>query len=162
VSQKYKEDAALGNWVHTQRALLKPGKIMDPERKAKFNEIAFDFNTNEDRWDFQFKRLRVFKESHGHCELFWAVDSFTFILKTPTNTPLVSLPTLQAMCQSVTALTRNWANGSTSSVQSSKTAQWIRNEKCDSTKYVLTSHLTRGDEGKERVLAGMLSCLHAI
>jgi hypothetical protein len=42
------------------------------------------------KWNRMYKRLRAFKEDHGHCELFWAVDRFIIILNTPTNTPPVS------------------------------------------------------------------------
>jgi hypothetical protein len=60
VPQTYKEDPALGNRVHTQRALLKTGK-MDPERKAKLNEIGFEFcrkdKLNKDVWNLHFEKL---------------------------------------------------------------------------------------------------------
>jgi hypothetical protein len=64
----------------------------------------------------------------------WDADHFTFILNTSTNTlavPLlaVPLPDLQAMCQKGTTLTHDWADGSVSSVHSSKMAYWIRNER---------------------------------
>jgi hypothetical protein len=42
-------------------------------------------------WSFQFKKLQDYYENHGHCELFWTVDRFTFILNAPTNTPPLSL-----------------------------------------------------------------------
>jgi hypothetical protein len=35
------------------------------------------------QWNRMYNRLRAFKESHGHCEFFWAVDRSTFILNTP-------------------------------------------------------------------------------
>jgi hypothetical protein len=47
---------------------------------------------------------------------------------TCTNTLLVALPNLQAVCQSSTRENRNWADGSTISVHASKMAIWIRNE----------------------------------
>jgi hypothetical protein len=116
---------------------------MNPERKAKLNEIGFDFNPegipNEDRWDFQFKRLRLFKESHGHCELFWAVDCFIFILSTPTNTPPYSFPALQVKCHKRTRKTRHWATGLTRSVPSSRKVEWSRNEQRNSTRLVSIS-----------------------
>jgi hypothetical protein len=37
----------------------------------------------EARWNNMYERLRAFKESHGHCELFWVVERFTLILNTP-------------------------------------------------------------------------------
>jgi hypothetical protein len=77
---------------------------------------------------------------------------FTFILNTLTNTPPVALPQLQVKCESSTRKTRHWAHESTRSVHALKTAKWTRNGKGGLTKYVSTSLLTTGDEGKERVL----------
>jgi hypothetical protein len=76
---------------------------MDPERTQKLEEIGFDFNpmdkaneigfdfnfikkpinkANEILWNSKFQKLREYYEKHGHCELFWAVDCFIFILNT--------------------------------------------------------------------------------
>jgi hypothetical protein len=144
VPDKYKEDNKLGRWVGRQRAVFKTDEI-DPERKAKLNEVGFAFNpkgmmTNEDMWDFQFQKLRAYYEKHGHCELFWAVDRLTsFILNTLTNIPHVSLPELQALCQTGTRKTRHWALGSRRSVHASKLTKWIRNERRSSTRLVSIS-----------------------
>jgi hypothetical protein len=125
VPHTYTLDKKLGNWVQTQRARFKTGK-MDPERKGKLNEIGLDFNpkgmTNEDFWNFQFQKLRQYYEIHGHCECLWAVDCLTFISNTPTNIQHVSLPELQAMCHVGTRKTNNWADGLTISVHASKLA----------------------------------------
>jgi hypothetical protein len=106
---------------------------MDPERKGKLNEIDFEFNLkamkDEENWNLQFKKLRDYDETHGHCELFWAVDCFAFTLNTPTYTPPISLPELQAMCHGSIRKTRHWPLGSSISVHASKMAEWIRNEK---------------------------------
>jgi hypothetical protein len=135
-------DSQLGNWVYYQRDCFRKGKL-DPEKKNRLDEIGFDFNPGKERekdWNFEFDKLRQFKNDHGHCELVWAVDRFTLILNTPTNTPTVSIPELQAMCQGCTRKTRNWADGSTSSVQSSKLAKWTWNEKKGSTKLISISN----------------------
>jgi hypothetical protein len=95
VPRKYKEDPKLANWISTQRTFFKNGRMI-LERQRMLYEIGFDFNpkdnANEEKWSLQFKRLRDYYGKHGHCELCWAVDRFTFILNTPTNTPTVSLP----------------------------------------------------------------------
>jgi hypothetical protein len=56
---------------------------MDQERKTRLEELGFDFSlkekANEEIWNLQFQKLREYYEIHGHCELFWAVDCFTFI-----------------------------------------------------------------------------------
>jgi hypothetical protein len=127
VPQKYEEDPPLGMWVQTQRTRFKNGK-MDQERTQKLGDIGFEFvhedraKANEDIWGFQFKKLREYYEKHGHCELLWPVDCYTFLLNAPTNTPPVSLPELQAMCHAVAGLTHNWAIGSAISVNASKMA----------------------------------------
>jgi hypothetical protein len=82
---RYNLDPKLGTWVEKQRAIFKKGR-MDFERKAKLDEIGFNFNLIEDMWDFQFQKLCEYKEKHGHCELFWAVDCFIFVLNTATIT----------------------------------------------------------------------------
>jgi hypothetical protein len=91
---------------------------MDLERKRRLDEIGFEFDVkdeaNEEEWNLQFKQLLDHYEKHGHCELFWAVDRFTIIFNTPTNTPPASLPELQAMCHLVTREFHHchWAVGS--------------------------------------------------
>jgi hypothetical protein len=106
---------------------------MGPERKLMLDQIGFDFNhqdkVNEDNWNLQFEKLRDYYEKHGDCELFWAVDRFTFVLNIATNTPTLSLSALQVKCHIGTRTTQNWAIGSTISVDASKLAKWIRNEK---------------------------------
>jgi hypothetical protein len=85
VPHKFKEDPSLSGWVETQRNLFKNG-IMNQERKARLEEIGFIFFALNNIWNLQFKKLRHFYVKHGHCELIWAVDCFTFIWNTPTNT----------------------------------------------------------------------------
>jgi hypothetical protein len=102
---------------------------MDQERTQKLEEIGFDLDSkdrdkaNDVLWNSQFNKLREYDERHGHCELFWAVSSYSFILNTPTNSPHVSLPTLQVKCLKSTRKTRHWAFGSTISVHTSKMAK---------------------------------------
>jgi hypothetical protein len=91
------------------------------------------------QWNRMYNRLCAFQESHGHCELFWLDDRFTFILNTPTNTAFVSLLALQVTCHNTTSLTRNWAIGSRRSVPSSKMTKWFRSEKGSSTRLVSSS-----------------------
>jgi hypothetical protein len=123
VPKIYILDPPLGIWVDNQRTRFKNDKL-DPKRKKRLDEIGFEFSVmhklNAKNWNLQFKKLRAFKESHGHCELFWAVDRFTFILKTPTHTPPVSLPELQLKCHKSSRKTRHWAVGSKLSVNTSE------------------------------------------
>jgi hypothetical protein len=93
----------MGEWVSRQRLIFKAGR-MDQERKRMLDEIGFTFKpptrekSAEENWNWQFKKLRDYYGKHGHCELLWAVDRFTFILNTPTDTPHVFLPALHLHC----------------------------------------------------------------
>jgi hypothetical protein len=81
VPHKYEEDPKLANWVRSQRASSRNGK-MDQERKRMLDEIGFDYNpkdkNNEENWNLQFKKLQTYYGKHGHCELVWAVMRFIF------------------------------------------------------------------------------------
>jgi hypothetical protein len=79
---RYKENPRLGGWVDKQRTLFKIGKI-NQEQKEKLDEIGFVFSAHGKNWNVQFQKLRDYYGTHGHCELFWAVERFTFILNPP-------------------------------------------------------------------------------
>jgi hypothetical protein len=141
VPKEYEEDKKLGGWVDQQRALFRNG-MMNQEREMRLEKIGFEFNGKE-KWNLQFNKLRDYYVKHGHCEFFWTVDRFTFNFNSPTNIPPCLLPELQAVCQSKRK-SRNCAFGPTISVRASKTAEWTRNKKRGSTKYLSTSLLERG------------------
>jgi hypothetical protein len=44
------------------------------------------FGRRDAQWSIMFKKLQGYYGRHGHCELFWDVHRFAFILNTPTNT----------------------------------------------------------------------------
>jgi hypothetical protein len=50
------------------------------------------------KWNRMYEKIRAFKKSHGHCELFWVVDRFTLIW----NTPLTHHLSLSLNCMQVT------------------------------------------------------------
>jgi hypothetical protein len=58
---------------------------MDFERKAKLDEIGFEFSgqdkANKGNWILQLKKLQDYHVKHGHCELIWAVGRFTVIFE---------------------------------------------------------------------------------
>jgi hypothetical protein len=84
VPTHYSLDPQLGRWVRWQRGLFKSGRV-DVERKAKLDEIGFEFSVksklNEEKWNLQFKKLQDYYGNHGHCELIWAVGRLTVILE---------------------------------------------------------------------------------
>jgi hypothetical protein len=117
-------------------------------KKSKREAVSSDTDTSESvdgtidqdeaiydvKWKKMYKRLRAFKDNHCHCELFWVIDCFTFILNTLTYTPPVDLLALQLMCHKGTRMNHNWAIGSTVSGPYSKVAKWIPSEKRSSTR----------------------------
>jgi hypothetical protein len=94
VTRKYSLDPQLGAWVNKQRAIFKKGR-MDFERKAKLDEIGFEFyvrdKADEETWNLRFKELQEYHGKHGHCELFWTVKRYTFVLNTSPLTLYLSL-----------------------------------------------------------------------
>ncbi|EAY30960.1 helicase [Microscilla marina ATCC 23134] len=64
----------LRNWVGTQRALLKKGKLK-PNRKALLDHIDFAWSYKgktpvlEQAWEVRFKQLKAFKAEHGHFNI---------------------------------------------------------------------------------------------
>jgi hypothetical protein len=84
VPSHYSLDPQLGNWATKQRSVFKKG-ILDFEREAKLDELGFEFSVKDEiydaKWNLQFKKLQDYYGKHGHCELFWAVDHFTFIFQ---------------------------------------------------------------------------------
>jgi hypothetical protein len=136
---------------------------MNQERAQKLEEIGFDFNpldkANEVLWNSQFNQLCEYYERHGHCELFWAADCFTFILNTPTNTPHMSLPTLQVKCHLSTRKTGNWAVGLAISGRSSEKANWIRNEFKSWKKLGLLS-IPRSRQTRKFGILSLISCVN--
>jgi hypothetical protein len=71
---------------------------MDQEQKRRLDEIGFVFSNHKEKWNLQLKKLQDYYKKHGHCELLWDADRFSFILNTLTYTPHVSLAELQAIC----------------------------------------------------------------
>jgi len=79
VPQRYKEDPKLGSWVDTQRQSWKRGKIPD-HRISKLDSIEFVWEpvksgvATDPKWNARFEKLKVYKETHGHCRVSATTD----------------------------------------------------------------------------------------
>jgi hypothetical protein len=67
VPRGYKENGfPLGTWVSHQRA----GKdTLSEQRRARLNELGFDWNPHETTWERGFDALALYKERTGHCRI---------------------------------------------------------------------------------------------
>jgi hypothetical protein len=62
----YEEDGTLGRWCEKNRAKKKAGTLK-PERERALNEIGFDWDPKENRWQELYARLVKYREAHGDC-----------------------------------------------------------------------------------------------
>ncbi|MDB2663277.1 Helicase associated domain protein, partial [Paracoccaceae bacterium] len=54
----------LGYWVENQR---KYREIMPAARRAKLDDLGFEWSTQRENWDISFAKLVIFKRENGHC-----------------------------------------------------------------------------------------------
>ena len=67
VPQKYNENGfSLGTWVSHQRNFQDK---LSEQRRARLDELGFDWNPLEVDWEKGFKYLQVYKERLGHCRI---------------------------------------------------------------------------------------------
>jgi hypothetical protein len=60
------EDRTLAIWVMHQRDNLKAGKL-DDDKLGLLKKVNFIFEPQDFQWEENMKRLRAFKEAHGHA-----------------------------------------------------------------------------------------------
>jgi superfamily II DNA or RNA helicase len=60
--------SALSTWAIDQR-ILRRRKQLDPVRERALDEIGFDWEPIENRWERMFKELLEFKKRHGHVDV---------------------------------------------------------------------------------------------
>jgi hypothetical protein len=65
VPQRYEKNPSLGIWVSTQRQEYKAGRLSD-ERIQKLNDIGFDWDPLESRWQEFYSQLVQYKEEFGN------------------------------------------------------------------------------------------------
>ena len=67
VRQGHRENGlGLGNWVRSQRAKYKEGRLPKNEFK-QLNDLGFVWDATNDPWDETFKLLLKFKDRESHC-----------------------------------------------------------------------------------------------
>jgi hypothetical protein len=65
VPAKYSKNPALADWVIDQRVYYHRGTL-DLQRERKLTRIGFDWDPRETRWQIWLKKLRAFRDAHGH------------------------------------------------------------------------------------------------
>jgi len=77
VPQRYKQNQALGKWVHKQRQQMKKKyncepTTLTPYRVAALERIEFQVdpkNRSHGSWLKRYKELETFKKCYGHCKV---------------------------------------------------------------------------------------------
>jgi hypothetical protein len=64
----FPQKTALADWAIKQR-ILRRKKELDPRRERALDEIAFDWDPINNRWERMFKELLEFKKQHGHVNV---------------------------------------------------------------------------------------------
>ena len=68
VNRRSPEVRQLGNWVGIQRKSFNQGCLSE-NRIARLNELGFDWNPFESKWERYFATLAEFYAAQGHCEV---------------------------------------------------------------------------------------------
>jgi superfamily II DNA or RNA helicase len=68
VPARFPEDPVLSTWVSTQREQYKSGTLLK-QRERRLQEIGFEWNPFDVRWEEVFFQLCRFKERMGHCNV---------------------------------------------------------------------------------------------
>jgi hypothetical protein len=68
VPQLYESDPSLGCWVGLQRSMHAAGKLED-ERMQLLDDLGFEWDPLEARWNEMFERLCAFKTEQGHTRV---------------------------------------------------------------------------------------------
>ena len=65
----------LASWVAVQREFHKKGKLL-PERKKRLDDIGFEWNVHDSKWDAFYKELLEYKVQHGDTKvpINWSTD----------------------------------------------------------------------------------------
>ena len=68
VPQNYPANPELASWVKNQRKAYTAGELPE-ERLVMLKEAGFVFEAISSSWKAMFRRLRDFRETHGHCHV---------------------------------------------------------------------------------------------
>jgi superfamily II DNA or RNA helicase len=68
VPKQWAENKQLATWIRTQREEYQKGKLSN-DRIKRLEEIGFEWNPFDSRWEEMFIALTEYKEKHGHCNV---------------------------------------------------------------------------------------------
>jgi hypothetical protein len=68
VSERYKSDPRLGQWVSRQRKFYANGKLTQ-DRISSLEGICFEWDPYITDWELSFSKLESYKNEHGHCRV---------------------------------------------------------------------------------------------
>ena len=68
VPKKWDENPTLGDWCQKQRNVYKSNKL-SPDRIKRFEDIGFEWNPLDARWEKMFDALAAYKLAHGNCNV---------------------------------------------------------------------------------------------
>jgi len=68
VPRDWKENAKLGNWIYTQRAFYKNGKLSKHQINC-LNDIGFVMKASGPEWGLRFEELKEYKTQYGSCNV---------------------------------------------------------------------------------------------
>ncbi len=66
ISARYKKNKSLGTWVVRQRVIK---NSLSKEQIEALDSINFVWNPRETSWDKNYKKLKEFKDDHGHTNV---------------------------------------------------------------------------------------------
>ncbi len=68
VPKKWDENPTLGDWCQRQRNIYKSNKL-SPDSIKRLEDIGFEWNPRDARWEKMFAALVVYKLAHGNCNV---------------------------------------------------------------------------------------------
>ena len=68
VPKKWDENPTLGDWCQKQRNIYKSNKL-SPDRIKRLEDIGFEWNPLDARWEKMFAALVAYKLAHGNCNV---------------------------------------------------------------------------------------------
>ena len=68
VPRSYKPNSQLAKWVKEQRKVYSEQQL-SAERIKNLEELGFEWNPNQTKWEQMFAALKAYKQAHGDCRV---------------------------------------------------------------------------------------------